>query len=194
MSKSYFGTYADGGSKNSFYKVKSTKHGFKGFPNKSLATFAHAVQSTLAADDWAPRVYSPVCRIRVPNYFVDRKGKTITQMVLSDWGYLTEIAKPYVCYDGDCDGDCGYSGDCENNETITHMLTVLEDEYGIDYMDAHSANLGYIIRKNKRILVAIDFGAESLYDKDGSYPDVCWDGDDDMDCSCDKCRERYANA
>ena len=186
----YVGRYADRGSQNSFYKVKGKKYGFKGFPNKSLASFAHAVQSDLAKDNLAPMIHSPVCRIRVPNYFMGKGGKTITQMVLSDWGYLTEIARPYVCTDSQCDGDCGYSSDCENSETIMDLLAEMEDR-GIDYIDAHTGNLGYIFRNDERILVAIDFGAESLCDNDGRYPEVCWDGAEDYECSCEQCRGRY---
>lgn len=191
----YVGNYADGGSQNSFYRVKGRKYGFKGFPNQSLATFAHAVQSDLSKIDIAPRVYSPVCRIRVPNYFAVSSGyggmKPVTQMVLSDWGYLTEIAKPYVCYDPECD-DC-MDGMCENHERIMNLLADMED-CGIDYIDAHPANLGYITRKNSKVLVAIDFGAESLCDNDGRYPDVCWDGAEDSECCCEQCRKKYQNA
>ena len=188
MAKSYIGKYVDAGSQNSFYKVKGRRYGFKSFPNRSLATFAHAVQSDLAKENLAPMVHSPVCRIRVPNYFIGKGGKTITQMVLSNWGYLTEIAKPYVCKDPEC---CGcLDSDCENIEAISDLLAEMEDR-GIDYMDAHEQNLGYIIRNNEKILVAIDFGAESLNDNDGRYPDVCWDGAEDFECCCEQCQGRY---
>lgn len=187
----YVGRYSDGGSQNSFYKVKGRKYGFKSFPNKSLATFAHAVQSDLSKTDLAPRVYSPVCRIRVPNYFMGKNGKTETHMVLSDWGYLTEIAKPYVCTDPECD-DC-MDGMCENHDSIMNLLGDMED-CGIDYIDAHPANLGYIFRNDEKLLVAIDFGAESLCDNDGRYPEVCWDGAEDMECCCEQCRSRYSYA
>lgn len=192
MVKAYVGKYIDGGSQNSFYKVQGRRYGFKSFPNRSLATFAHAVQSDLAKENLAPMVYSPVCRIRVPNYFMGKGGKTVTQMVLSDWGYLTEIAKPFVCKDRECEGYC-LDSCCENGEAISDLLAEIEDR-GIDYMDAHSANLGYIFRNDERILVPIDFGAESLNDNDGRYPEVCWDGAEDFECCCEQCQGRYNHA
>lgn len=184
----YVGRYSDGGSQNSFYKVKGKKYGFKSFPNKSLASFAHSVQNDLSKDNLAPKVYSPVCRIRVPNYFMGQNGKTEIHMVLSDWGYLTEIAKPYKCNDPECD-DC-LDGMCENHEKVMNLLNDMEDR-GIDYIDAHSSNLGYVFRNGEKILVAIDFGAESCCDNDGRHPDVCWDGAEDFECSCEQCRMRY---
>lgn len=189
----YVGKYEDGGSQNVFYKLKGRKQGFKGFPNKSLATFAHKAQSALSDKDLAPKVYSPVCKIRVPNYFAasDGKGgmKTITQMVLSDWGYLTEIAKPYECDDDECDGCC-LDSCCRNYGKIENLLDDI-NKCGLEYMDAHPANLGYVMRKNKRVLVVIDLGAESVYSESDSYPSVCWDGAEDMDCSCEQCVAQY---
>ena len=190
---SYVGKYADGGSQNSFYRVKGKKYGFKSFPNKSLATFAHAVQDTLSKENLAPRVYSPVCRIRVPNFFMGKNGKTITHMVLSDWGYLTEIATPFVCESGDyCDGDCANDNGCVHNDTIRELLNNIEG-CDLNYIDAHPANLGYVMRNNNPTLVIIDCGAESIVvTEEGVYPDVCWDGAEDYDCRCEACRKKYA--
>jgi hypothetical protein len=183
---SYVGKYADSGSQNSFYKVKGKDYGFKGFPNKSLATFAHAVQSHLAPLS-APKVYSPVCRIRVPNYFVGPGYTTITQMVLSDWGYLTEIAKPYVCKSEECDGDCTWCDWCPNYYGIQDLLNEMKDA-GIEYIDAHPNNLGYVKRGKYKTLVAIDFGREGVSPIDEKdWPEVCWDGAEGMSCGCVAC-------
>lgn len=191
MSMSYIGKYIDGGSQNSFYRVKGKKYGFKSFPNKSLATFAHKVQDVLSQEYLAPYVYSPVCRIRVPNYFMGRNGKTITQMVLSDWGYLTEIALPFECDSEYCDGDCAYDNGCVYNDTIHTLINDVEG-CGLEYIDAHSANLGYVKRGKKKVLVVIDCGAESVRVlDDGIYPEVCWDGAEDFECACENCRGRY---
>ena len=84
MTTKYIGKYADGGSKNSFYKMKGSRYGFKSFPNKSLAEFAHHIQSELSEPcTFTPRVYSPVCRIRIPNYFAVSDGKGGDQFLLS---------------------------------------------------------------------------------------------------------------
>jgi len=193
---SYVGRYSDGGSQNSFYKVKGKKYGFKSFPNKSLATFAHKVQDVLSQEYLAPYVLSPVCRIRVPNYFAEHDGRngirTVTKMVLSNWGYLTEIAKPYTCNDEECDGRCLDSG-CENCYKIENLLNDIKG-CGLEYMDAHPANLGYVIRGDKKVLVVIDLGAESVYAESDNYPSVCWDGAEDMYCECEQCCNRYDHA
>jgi hypothetical protein len=190
----YVGKFADSGSQNSFYKVKGKDYGFKSFPNKSLATFAHAVQSHLSPY-LAPKVYSPVCRIRVPNYFVKSDGRggmtTVTEMVLSDWGYLTEIAKPYTCNNEDCSGDCANDDLCKHYHTINDLLDNMNDE-GIEYIDAHENNLGYVKRGKNKVLVAIDFGREGISPIDeNEWPEVCWDGAEDMDCCCAGCVAKY---
>lgn len=191
---SYVGKYSGGGSTNSFYKIKGKRYGFKGFPNRSLADFAHKAQSILAAENLAPRVYSVVCKIRVPNYFAESDGKggirAINHMVLSDWGYLTEIAQVYECYSDDCCGDCAEDNCCDNYGTIQDLLNNIEG-CGLDYGDAHSNNFGYVKRGKNKVLVAIDLGAESVTTDDNSYPEVCWDGTDNGYCNCEQCRQSY---
>lgn len=191
---SYVGKFAESGSQNSFYKLVGKPYGFKSFPNKSLATFAHAVQSHLSPYS-APKVYSPVSRIRVPNYFIvkDKKGNMITktELVLSNWGYLTEIAKPYRCTTWDCDGDCSSCEACKNYYSIQSLIDELYN-CGIDYIDAHENNLGYVVRNKRRVLVPIDFGRESLNPIDElDWPEVCWDGAEDMYCECYVCASKY---
>lgn len=173
----YVGKFSDSGSRNSFYRVKGKPYGFKSFPNKSLAVFAHAIQSHLAPH-CAPKVHSPVCKIRIPNYFADSDGRggirTISKMVLSDWGYLTEIASPYVCYSEDCDGDCSNCDMCHNFYTIQDLLGDISDS-GIEYMDCHEGNFGYVKRGKSKVLVAIDFGRESIGETDEGFPEVEYD-------------------
>lgn len=189
----YVGKFHDSGSKNSFYKLKGKKYGFKSFPNKSLASFSHSVQNDLSSKNFAPKVLSPVCKIRVPNYFMGPNHKPIKQMVLSGWGYLTEIARPFICNNDECDGDCYYGyNDCVNNEIIDDLLNAIEFYFNFEYTDAHSGNLGYVTRKGKRTLVIIDVGRESLGDiSDTDYGEPCWDGDDENDCYCTNCRKKY---
>lgn len=190
----YVGKFHDSGSKNSFYKLKGKKYGFKSFPNKSLASFSHTVQNDLSSKDFAPRVLSPVCKIRVPNYLLGPNYKPVKKMVLSDWGYLTEIAKPFVCDNNECDGDCYYEyNDCANHEMITDLLNAVEFYFNFEYTDAHNGNFGYVTRKNKKLLVLIDLGRESLGDiSDTHYSEPCWDGDDEEEgCYCTNCRKKY---
>ena len=194
---SYYGQFSDSGSRNSFYTVKNSKYGFKSFTTQNLARFSNAVQSRLASDNLTPRVYSPVGRIRIPVYHTksDGKGgmKTIQSTELSEWGYLTEIAKPYYCPNRDeymCADHCFYEGGCRNYDKINHLIDRIE-ECGITYTDAHNGNLGWVIRKKKRVLVVIDIGRESIGDYDDSlYPNV--DMYDDYasygQCDCTECR------
>lgn len=197
---SYYGRFSDSGSRNSFYEVKNSKYGFKSFPTKNLASFSHAVQSRLSLDDLAPRVYSPVGRIRIEQqmWVGTQNGENIfrTENVLSDWGYLTEIAKPYHCpYEDDeygCSDHCFYEGNCKNYNKIRTLMDKVE-ECGIEYTDAHNGNLGWVMRKKKRVLVVIDVGRESVGEFDYlQYPDVdIYDeegGYDDDHCSCSACR------
>lgn len=195
---SYYGQFSDSGSRNSFYTIKSSKYGFKSFPTKDLANFSHAVQSRLSLDDLAPRVYSAVGRIRIEQqmWVGVQNGENIfrAENVLSDWGYLTEIAKPYHCPNGDdyeCSDHCYYEGGCKNYNKI-HDLVERIEKCGIEYTDCHNGNLGWVTRKKKRVLVVIDIGRESIGEFDTSlYPDVdYYDGYDDgyENCSCTACR------
>jgi len=197
---SYYGQFSDSGSRNSFYEVKNSKYGFKSFPSKNLAGFSHAVQSRLSVDDLAPRVYSPVGRIRIEQpVWVGTKGNGEnifrTENVLSDWGYLTEIAKPYHCPNGDeneCADHCFYEGGCSNYDKICCLVNSIE-ECGIEYTDAHNGNLGWVTRKKKRVLVVIDVGRESIGEFDTSlypYANIYdeYDGNGYENCSCTACR------
>lgn len=168
---SYVGRYVDSGSKNSFYKVKDKKYGFKSFEDKELANFSHTVQSRLSLENLTPRVYSPVCRIRVPNYFMGKNGKTITRYVLSDWGYLTEVAQKFRCRSSVCDGYCLDQPECPHHENICELMSLMDDA-GIEYIDAHDGNLGYVTRKNRqKVLVVIDLGREGMGSVSEDYPD-----------------------
>lgn len=201
MAVSYYGKFSDSGSRNSFYTIKSSKYGFKSFPTKNLANFSHAVQSRLSDNDLSPKVYSTVGRIRIPTYVTksDGKGslKAIETTELSDWGYLTEIAKPYYCAnyynDFTCEDHCYYQGSCRNYDKVCNLIESIQ-EHGIEYTDAHNGNLGWVTRKKKRVLVVIDIGRESIGEFDTSlYPDVdYYDGYDDgnnyENCSCTACR------
>lgn len=180
---SYVGLYDDCGSRNTFYVLKNRKGvGFKSFENKEKAEFARRVQSKLAEDNLAPRVYSVVGRIMIPSdYDTD-------EMTLSNWGYVTEIAKPMPeCYDDDCDGDCCGTG-CENSITIENVVNCL-DESGLEYIDGHRGNFGFVRRNRKWIAVVIDVGIESFGDWDDRIYGGFDDSYEDSGCDCSMCRE-----
>lgn len=196
----YVGRFSDSGSKNSFYRVIGRKKGFKGFPTKELAEFAHAVQNKLSEHNLAPRVYSTVCKIRVANYFTffDKKRNTYKsekKYVLSDWGYLTEIAEPYHCDDPECDNCCQDYG-CHNYNYMTDLIDEI-DTLGVEYNDVHPGNFGYIKRGKHKLLVVIDLGRESILDYDRQqYPYVDYPSynNDYNDCNCTDCRGEYQSA
>jgi hypothetical protein len=167
--------YKTKGSMSRFYTVKgSRKIGFKTFIDKEGATYARAVQEVLAENNLAPKVYSQVGRIRRDNNN------------LTNWGYLTEIARMVGCGGNDC--DCGKCCDIEYDlgEEIDELQASIE-ELGYSFYDAHAGNLGYVKRYGKKILVCIDTGEESV----GQIGDD--DNDEDNDyfthCSCSHCKE-----
>ena len=165
------GKYKNEGSMSSFYVIDN-KRGFKEFCDKSEAEYAHSVQSKLEDYNMAPYVLSQVGKIRMNN------GD------LSYWGYITEIAKTIgcggnTCSCGDCDDDLEYSYDNLIGKLVNKM-----SEVGVEFMDSHIGNVGFVRRKGRRVMVCIDFGTESVCDEDCSV-----DPYDDDECNCLVCQQ-----
>lgn len=196
MQSQYIGVFNDSGTRNSFYTLEGRKYGFKSFPSQDLARFSHSVQNTLAVHTFAPRVYSDVGRIRITERVwvgTKKNGENIfrNDMILSDWGYLTEIAKRYDCphYYSDCDDHCAFSDCCANSNRINMLIEGIE-KLCVEYTDAHNGNLGIVRRGNKRHIVVIDLGRESIGEYDtNKYPYVEYSDDYDYGghCSCSDC-------
>ena len=189
-STAYVGKFDECGSRNTFYRLNNRRYGFKSFESKTHAEFAYRVQKHLATIDLAPRVYGEVGRIRLP---VDKY-----ETELSDWGYITEIARPMPeCYDDECDGACCDSG-CDNRSIIDDVLGCLE-EAGLNYIDVHDGNFGFIRRKGSWVPVVIDVGYEGFdYWDNRIYGSDPFYGDDDEDdgpvgCNCRFCLEAREN-
>ena len=183
MGTAYVGKYEDAGSRNTFYRLNNHRYGFKSCETKQLAEFAYRVQKHLADIDLAPRVYGEVGRIRLPT----DEGET----ELSDWGYITEIAKPLPdCYDEECDGDCCDSC-CKNSYIIQDVIDRLE-ENGLSYVDGHRGNVGHVRRNRVWVPVVIDVGYEGFeyFDPDIYGPDPYDDGYEyaNAGCNCYMCR------
>lgn len=181
---SYVGLYDDAGSKNAFYIIKNRRMnrrlvGFKEFLSKDEAEFSYRVQSRLAKYCLAPNVYGDVGMIR--------KGGTNE---LTSYGYLTEVAKPMKeCNDNICDGSC-MDSDCANGTRISEVVYSLK-EHGLEYIDYHTGNFGYVKRDGVWVLVAIDLGVESygswdesIYGECEAYEDDDEDGYDECNCAC----------
>jgi hypothetical protein len=186
MTSLYIGQYEDAGSRNAFYRLKDRRYGFKEFENKSCAIFAHNIQKKLADKNLAPRVYSEVGRIRIPNMNND-------SLELSDWGYITEIARTMDdCDDEYCDGEC-FESDCANSMIIDEVLNNLREE-GLGYVDHHRGNFGYVRRNKTWVPVVIDVGSESFeYVNEDIYGDLWPESGDgynnyEIGCDCSDCR------
>jgi hypothetical protein len=168
------GKYENAGSTSAFYVIDN-KRGFKEFCGKYEAEYAHSVQSKLETYDMAPYVLSQVGKIRKSN------GD------LSDWGYITEIAKVIgcggnLCNCGECDDDLQFMYDKKICKLAHEMMYTA----GVEFMDAHIGNVGFVRRNGKKVLVCIDFGTESVCDEDCSIDPY----DDDHDCSCIVCQQQ----
>lgn len=161
------GRYNNCGSRASFYVIDDER-GFKEFENKEDAEHAHYIQSKLAMHNLAPLVFSDIGKIRYR-----------ANMILSGWGYITEIAEMMCC--GGNEG-CEYCEDIYDSKSKqVHKLTSKIYDLGMDFMDAHVGNVGYVVRKGKKVLVCIDCGRESVYD-----PDM--DDNYSGGCSCEHCK------
>ena len=166
------GKYENEGSTSAFYVIDN-KRGFKEFSDKYEAEYAHSVQSKL--EDWnmAPYVLSQVGKIRKSN------GD------LSDWGYITEIAQVIGCGGNMCNcGDCGDDLEYSYDAPI-YKLSLRMQEVGVEFIDSHIGNVGFVRRKGRRVMVCIDFGSESVCDEDCSI-----DPYDNDECNCLVCQQQ----
>jgi len=167
------GQYENAGSTSAFYVIDN-KRGFKEFCGQYEAEYAHSVQSKLEDYNMAPYVMSQVGKIRKSN------GQ------LSDWGYITEIAETIGCGGNSCScGDCSDDLEFLYDTRIIKLIRKMS-EVGVEFMDSHIGNVGFVRRKGRKVLVCIDFGTESVCDEDCSIDPY----DDDHDCSCIVCQQQ----
>ena len=179
------GQYGNCGSRSSFYVIDN-KRGFKEFDNKEAAEYAHCVQSKLSMNNLAPLVLSDIGKIRYR--LSDIVACKDNGMTLSGWGYITEIAEMIGCGGNDCEcGECADIFDTKYRQ-VNRLVNKIED-MGLEFIDAHVGNVGYVVRRGRQVLVCVDCGSESVYD-----PDL----DDNYladDCGCEQCKaRRYQNA
>lgn len=147
-------TYYRSGAYTSVYKSK--KKMFKAFDSKSEAIFACDTQQRLSVNNLAPEVRSNVKRIRIRNY---NPGES--EYRLSNWGYYTEIAKIVTNHEL-C--DCVFCNRLEISlaEKMTQLCDNIRNYVGLEFLDCHLGNLGYITRNEKKLLVCIDTGMQSF--------------------------------
>lgn len=156
------GKYETQGSMSTFYVIDN-KRGFKEFSDKYEAEHAHSVQSKLETYNMAPYVLSQVGKIRNSN------GE------LSDWGYITEIAETIGCGGNSCScGECEDNLEFSHDNQINNLSYRMINKAGVEFIDSHIGNVGFVRRKGRRVMVCIDFGTES----------VC---DEDYSCDCSEC-------
>ncbi len=145
------GDYENCGSRAAFY-ILDGERGFKEFETEEDAQYAHYVQTKLAYNNLAPRVLSDIGKIRFRH-----------DMQLSGWGYITEIAEVIGCGGNDCScGECEDIFDSMSRQR-NRLVNKIYD-LGLEFMDAHVGNVGYVKRNGKKVLVCIDCGQESVYD------------------------------
>ena len=148
------GWYESEGSMGAFYVI-DYERGFKEFIDKEEAEYAHGVQSMLSKFDLAPYVYSEVGMIRCSN------GE------LSSWGYITEIAEIIGCGGNECQYDDEAECDCHTtkyNKRIEKLCHKISDTgIGVEFVDSHIGNVGFVRRRGRKVLVCIDFGSESVH-------------------------------
>jgi hypothetical protein len=168
------GSYENRGSRSAFYVIDN-KRGFKEFDDKNEAVYAHNVQSKLSYVDLAPDVLSQIGKIRKSD------GS------LSKWGYITEIAEIIGCGGNECScGECDEDYYDMYEDKIQDLTDNMLRIAGIEFMDNHIGNVGFVRRNRKKVLVCIDFGSESVYDED------CVDEEDKCYCAdCVAKREQY---
>jgi hypothetical protein len=182
-STTYVGEYVDSGSRNGFYYAKGSsrrKYGFKEFQSKGWAEWSYNVQKELSKVNIAPYVFGEVGRI------------SLGHGSLTEWGYLTEVAKEVKpCRSSDCGCDRWDAVEnCPIYKRVLELTGIMED-MGLEFNDGHLANFGVVRRKNKRIIVLIDTGVEGFADWD----ETIWgyvDGrgeraSDGCGCSCSYC-------
>jgi hypothetical protein len=170
------GQYENEGSMSAFYVIDN-KRGFKEFSGKYEAEYAHAVQSKLETYDMAPYVLSQVGKIRMSN------GD------LSEWGYITEIAKTIGCGGNSCScGECDDTLEYSYDRQICKLAHEMMYTAGVEFTDCHIGNVGFVRRNGKRVMVCIDFGSESVCDEDCPI-DPYDDNEYDSECDCSDCLE-----
>lgn len=131
--------YSEGGSAEFYYLKNEPNLGFKQFKNKKWALDAHKRQKRLAKFDLAPKVYTSVRRLRTSWYSA------------SGWGFITE--KALILDDNIMS---------KRLRQIQNLVDTIYEKTGWKFWDCHYYNIGYIQRKNKKILVCIDTGSESF--------------------------------
>lgn len=139
-----YSSWFDEGGYCQFYPIKNHKNlGFKEFRSKKKAEYARSVQSKLAKFDLAPNVESKICCLE----FAPEVDCWVPES--SDWGYVTEIAKP---------GKKNFVP----LKDIQLLVNNIHKKTGLKFWDCHWYNLGFVKRSGKSKLVCIDTGKESF--------------------------------
>lgn len=153
------GKYTAYGSRSDFYIIDQDR-GFKTFTDEYDAQYAIEAQSILSSLNLAPKVYSDIGRIRVGDK-------------LSDIGYITELAETIKCKHATSEtsvcGDCNFRESKQLSKRIYKLCLKIGELTKYEFVDDHVGNIGYVVRKGKKILVCIDTGRESVSDGDCEY-------------------------
>ena len=123
--------------------------GFKNFTNKKRAEQSYKYQTILSKFDLSPKILTPICKIPYGYDLTLFKGY-IPKETHTNWGYVTEKA---VIIDNDT--PIPYP-------KIQGLVDKIWKFTKLKFWDCHEANVGYIKRGRKKLMVCIDTGAESF--------------------------------
>jgi hypothetical protein len=127
---------------------KTEKGILKCYNSKSDAQQACELQQKLSYFDLAPEVYTNARRHKVDDATL--------------WGYYSEEAE--LLPECECEGDIKcYS--CEQTEDAREeVIVAIEYWTGLEYVDFHLGNFGFVIRDGRRAMVCIDTGVKGFID------------------------------
>lgn len=141
-----YSDWFDEGGSCQFYPIKNEKNlGFKEFGSKQKAVYAYKIQRKLSRYDLAPKLFTTITKL---GFAKDCNGWTPE---VSDWGFVTEIAKPVK-----------FSTKNDKLRLIQRLVEDIFEKTKLKFWDCHFDNIGLVKRKNRNKLVCIDTGKESF--------------------------------
>ena len=125
---------------------KTEKGILKCYSSKSDAQSACELQQKLSYFDLAPEVYTNAKRHKVDDTTL--------------WGYYSEEAE--LLPECECDGDIACDGCDETAYARAQVIEAIQYWTGLEYVDFHLGNFGFVIRDGRRVMVCIDTGVKGF--------------------------------
>ena len=125
---------------------KTNRGILKCYSSKSDAQSACTLQQQLSYFDLAPEVYTNARRHKVDDTTL--------------WGYYSEEAE--LLPECECDEYFKCDSCDESAETREQVIEAIQYWTGLEYVDFHAGNFGFIMRDGKRVMVCIDTGVKGF--------------------------------